>query len=157
MGSSQSILSKEDMEAYKQLTYFTEAEIKNCLQKFSELLDPNTPFKSVHDPEASIPPSPNSKPYKSIHCCSGEGSAWERGQRNARVEGLLPVLYKAKSGWSFPNQQCLILMKGEPVCKADLSSVLAQRRPADDFRGVPRHALFSQVQTCSPPSRSNMI
>ena len=55
MGSSQSILSKEDMEAYKQLTYFTEAEIKNCLQKFSELLDPNTPFKSVHDPEASIP------------------------------------------------------------------------------------------------------
>ena len=75
MGSSQSILSKEDMEAYKQLTYFTEAEIKNCLQKFSELLDPNTPFKSVHDPEASIPPSPNPKPYKSIHCCSGEGSA----------------------------------------------------------------------------------
>merc|ERR1711934_121705 len=54
MGSSQSILSKEDMEAYKQLTYFTEAEIKNCLQKFSELLDPNTPFKSVHDPEARV-------------------------------------------------------------------------------------------------------
>lgn len=54
MGSSQSIISKEDMEAYKQLTYFTEAEIKNCLQKFSELLDPNTPFKSVHDPQASV-------------------------------------------------------------------------------------------------------
>merc|ERR1719507_1017676 len=54
MGSSQSIISKEDMEAYKQLTYFTEAEIKNCLQKFSELLDPNTPFKSVHDPEARV-------------------------------------------------------------------------------------------------------
>ena len=51
MGSGQSIISKEDMEAYKQLTYFTEAEIKNCLQKFSELLDPNTPFKSVHDPQ----------------------------------------------------------------------------------------------------------
>jgi len=42
------------MEAYKQLTYFTEAEIKNCLQKFSELLDPNTPFKSVHDPQARV-------------------------------------------------------------------------------------------------------
>ena len=54
MGSSQSIISKEDMEAYKQLTYFTEAEIKNCLQKFSELLDPATPFKSVHDPQASV-------------------------------------------------------------------------------------------------------
>jgi len=54
MGSSQSIISKEDMEAYKQLTYFTEAEIKNCLQKFSELLDPNTPFKSVHDPQARV-------------------------------------------------------------------------------------------------------
>ena len=101
MGSSQSIISKEDMEAYKQLTYFTEAEIKNCLQKFSELLDPNTPFKSVHDPEASIPLHrvQTQKPYKSINNCSGEGSAWERGQRNARVEGLLPVLYKAKSGW----------------------------------------------------------
>ena len=54
MGSSQSIISKEDMEAYKQLTYFTEAEIKNCLHKFSELLDPATPFKSVHDPQAII-------------------------------------------------------------------------------------------------------
>ena len=54
MGSSQSIISKEDMEAYKQLTYFTEAEIKNCLQKFSELLDPATPFKSVHDPQAIV-------------------------------------------------------------------------------------------------------
>merc|ERR550525_1511671 len=54
MGSSQSIISKEDMEAYKQLTYFTEAEIKNCLQKFSELLDPATPFKSVHDPQARV-------------------------------------------------------------------------------------------------------
>merc|ERR1712126_693081 len=53
-GSGQSIISKEDMEAYKQLTYFTEAEIKNCLQKFSELLDPNTPFKSVHDPQARV-------------------------------------------------------------------------------------------------------
>ena len=53
MGSSQSILSKEDLEAYKQLTYFTEAEIKNCLQRFSELLDPNIPLKSVHDPQAS--------------------------------------------------------------------------------------------------------
>ena len=54
MGSSQSIISKEDMEAYKQLTYFTEAEIKNCLQKFSELLDPNTPLKNVHDPQANV-------------------------------------------------------------------------------------------------------
>ena len=54
MGSGQSIISKEDMEAYKQLTYFTEAEIKNCLQKFSELLDPATPMKSVHDPQASV-------------------------------------------------------------------------------------------------------
>ena len=54
MGSSQSIISKEDMEAYKQLTYFTEAEIKNCLQKFSELLDPNIQLKSVHDPQASV-------------------------------------------------------------------------------------------------------
>jgi len=54
MGSSQSILSKEDLEAYKQLTYFTEAEIKNCLQRFSELLDPNIPLKSVHDPQARI-------------------------------------------------------------------------------------------------------
>ena len=53
MGSSQSILSKEDLEAYKQLTYFTEAEIKNCLQRFSELLDPNIPLKSVHDPQAN--------------------------------------------------------------------------------------------------------
>merc|ERR1719391_706514 len=54
MGSGQSIISKEDMEAYKQLTYFTEAEIKNCLQKFSELLDPATPMKSVHDPQARV-------------------------------------------------------------------------------------------------------
>ena len=54
MGSGQSIISKEDMEAYKQLTYFTEAEIKNCLQKFTELLDPATPMKSVHDPQASV-------------------------------------------------------------------------------------------------------
>merc|ERR1719391_10970 len=54
MGSGQSIISKEDMEAYKQLTYFTEAEIKNCLQKFTELLDPATPMKSVHDPQARV-------------------------------------------------------------------------------------------------------
>jgi len=54
MGSGQSIISKEDMEAYKQLTYFTEAEIKNCLQKFSELLDPTTQLKSVHDPQARV-------------------------------------------------------------------------------------------------------
>ena len=75
MGSGQSIISKEDMEAYKQLTYFTEAEIKNCLQKFSELLDPNTPFKSVHDPQVRVSQSthPNSKTR--MNCFSGKGSA----------------------------------------------------------------------------------
>ena len=89
MGSSQSIISKEDMEAYKQLTYFTEAEIKNCLQKFSELLDPATPFKSVHDPQASASLS-KLKTQKQIqlNCYSGQGSAWKRGQRTARVEGF---------------------------------------------------------------------
>merc|ERR1712083_1246535 len=28
--------------------------IKNCLQKFSELLDPATPLKNVHDPQARV-------------------------------------------------------------------------------------------------------
>ena len=97
MGSSQSIISKEDMEAYKQLTYFTEAEIKNCLQKFSELLDPATPFKSVHDPQASVSLS-KLKTQKQLQneYFSGQGSAWKRGQRTARVEGFLSVFIKSR-------------------------------------------------------------
>ena len=90
MGSSQSIISKEDMEAYKQLTYFTEAEIKNCLQKFSELLDPSTPLKNVHDPQANVKWQ---NPSKKILYYSGQSFACKRSQRTARVEGFFCQFY----------------------------------------------------------------
>jgi Ca2+-binding EF-hand superfamily protein len=54
MGSGQSLISKEDMEAYKELTYFTEAEIKTCLKRFVELLDPKVSVASIHEPGARV-------------------------------------------------------------------------------------------------------
>ena len=38
MGGSPSKILREDLEAYKQLTYFTEKEIFNCLEIFSALV-----------------------------------------------------------------------------------------------------------------------
>ena len=38
MGGSNTKLSKEDEEAYKQLTYFTEKEVSLCYKRFSRLL-----------------------------------------------------------------------------------------------------------------------
>merc|ERR1712226_764368 len=55
MGSGQSIISKEDMEAYKELTYFTEAEVKECLKRFIALIDPKPDLKqtNIHDQQVS--------------------------------------------------------------------------------------------------------
>lgn len=53
MGSGQSIISKDDMEAYKELTYFTEAEVKDCLQRFTALLDPKADLTTIHDQQVS--------------------------------------------------------------------------------------------------------
>ena len=147
MGSSQSILSKEDLEAYKQLTYFTEAEIKNCLQRFSELLDPNIPLKSVHDPQAN---------YSS--CLFSKDMILQ-----ARIlhEDVVNGLQELKVSWqqsvnkwmdSFHHQQLemWVNMKGtitgESVCKADLSRIFTESEPDDVLWGVPRHALVPQVQ-----------
>lgn len=47
MGSSQSLISKEDLEAYKELTYFTETEILSCLARFKDLL--KTPVNSAEE------------------------------------------------------------------------------------------------------------
>ena len=146
MGSSQSILSKEDLEAYKQLTYFTEAEIKNCLQRFSELLDPNVPLKSVHDPQAN---------YSS--CLFSKDMTLQ-----ARIlhEDVVNGLQELKVSWqqsvnkwmdSFHRQLKMLTdnmketVAGQSVCKTDLSRIFTESQPDDVLWGVPRHALIPQV------------
>ena len=146
MGSSQSILSKEDLEAYKQLTYFTEAEIKNCLQRFSELLDPNIPLKSVHDPQAN---------YSS--CLFSKDMTLQ-----ARIlhEDVVNGLQELKVSWqqsvnkwmdSFHQQLKMLTdnmketVAGQSVCKTDLSRIFTESQPDDVLWGIPRHALIPQV------------
>ena len=148
MGSSQSILSKEDLEAYKQLTYFTEAEIKNCLQRFSELLDPNIPLKSVHDPQAN---------YSS--CLFSKDMTLQ-----ARIlhEDVVNGLQELKVSWqqsvnkwmdSFHQLQLKMWVNmkgttaGESVCKTDLSRIFSESQPDDVLWGIPRHAFIPQVRS----------
>ena len=145
MGSSQSILSKEDLEAYKQLTYFTEAEIKNCLQRFSELLDPNIPLKSVHDPQAN---------YSSC-LFSKDMILQARILHEDVVNGLqelkVPCQQSVKKWMDIFHQQSKMRVNikgtiaGESVCKTDLSRIFTESQPNDVLWGVPRHALIPQV------------
>ena len=145
MGSSQSILSKEDLEAYKQLTYFTEAEIKNCLQRFSELLDPNIPLKSVHDPQAN---------YSSC-LFSKDMILQARILHEDVVNGLqelkVPCQQSVKKWMDIFHQQSKMRVNikgtiaGESVCKTDLSRIFTESQPDDVLWGVPRHALIPQV------------
>ena len=155
MGSSQSILSKEDLEAYKQLTYFTEAEIKNCLQRFSELLDPNIPLKSVHDPQA------NYSSFLTKHILNSKVTA-KNMTLQARIlhEDVVNGLQELKVSWqqsvnkwmdSFHQQLKMLTdnmketVAGQSVCKTDLSRIFTESQPDDVLWGIPRHALIPQV------------
>ena len=56
MGGSNTKLSKEDEEAYKQLTYFTEKEVELCYKRFSRLLpaDVLEEVDNINEPQCRV-------------------------------------------------------------------------------------------------------
>merc|ERR1712154_192537 len=56
MGANNVKLSKEDEEAYKQLTFFTEKEVGLCYRRFSKLLPPALleEVDNINDPRCRV-------------------------------------------------------------------------------------------------------
>jgi len=56
MGSTHTkLVSKDDLIAYKELTYFTESEIKTCIQRFCQILgESGLGLQTVNDPRARV-------------------------------------------------------------------------------------------------------
>merc|ERR1711953_465665 len=56
MGGNNTKLSKEDEEAYKQLTHFTEKEVQLCYKRFSRLLPPGVlgEVDNINDPQCRV-------------------------------------------------------------------------------------------------------
>merc|ERR1711915_934852 len=56
MGGKLSKITKEEMEAYKQLTFFTEKEILDCLERFSKIVGPEilSTVDSINDDKCKV-------------------------------------------------------------------------------------------------------
>ena len=56
MGGNNTKLSKDDEEAYKQLTYFTEKEVSLCYKRFSRLVPPPVldEVENINDPRCRV-------------------------------------------------------------------------------------------------------
>merc|ERR1712179_168134 len=55
MGSSHSLVSKEELAAYKELTYFSESEIKASILRFCQLLgEAGEGITNINDPRARV-------------------------------------------------------------------------------------------------------
>ena len=56
MGGNNTKLSKDDEEAYKQLTYFTEKEVRLCYKRFSGLLPAGVldEVDNINDPQCRV-------------------------------------------------------------------------------------------------------